>query len=290
MSGDRRAEIRRADVLGGVAVVHAEIRRRAFPRHFHEEYTLGLVTRGINRFQYRRGQLAAAAGTLCLADPGEVHTGEADAEGWSYWTMLVPATAFARVAADLAGGDARPPDFVSGVIADARAVRRFARLFRVLATPGDPLRQDAAAVEALGHLVLHHSHRPPAVPRAADSAVARRVREVLADRIADPVTLADLEAAVGVGRFRLLRAFRAAYGLPPHAWQVQARLARAYALIRAGRAIADAAVDTGFADQAHLTRLFKRNFGYTPGALARAAPAGRGTGAGAASPGAGRCA
>ena len=269
MQRDGRVEIRRTAAMGGVAVVFADVRRRAFPRHFHDEYTVGLVTRGVNRFHYRRAPVAASAGTLCLADPGEVHTGEADAEGWSYWTMLVPATAFAGVA-DL-DEDARPPEFVSGVIADAAVVRRFARLFRVLAEPGDSLRQEAAAVEALGHLVLRHSHRPPRVlPGVADGAVARRVREVLADRLADPVTLADLEAVAGVGRFRLLRAFRAAYGLPPHAWQMQARLARAHALIGAGRAIAVTAADTGFSDQAHLTRLFKRNFGYTPGLLARA--------------------
>jgi AraC-like DNA-binding protein len=269
---EARVEIRRAaDVLGGVAVVHAEIRRRAFPRHFHDEYTIGLVTRGVNRFLYRRAPLAASAGTLCLADPGEVHTGEADAEGWSYWTLLVPAAALARVAADLAEDATRPPEFVSGVIADAAAVRRFARLFRVLAGPGEPLRRETAAVEALGHLVLHHSDRPPRTgPRVADTAVARRVREVLVDRLADPVTLAELEVVIGVGRFRLLRAFRDAYGLPPHAWQMQARLARAHALIGAGRAIAAAAADTGFADQAHLTRRFQQTFGYTPGVLARA--------------------
>jgi len=62
-------------------------------------------------------------------------------------------------------------------------------------------------------------------------------------------------------------AFRSAFGLPPHAWQVQVRLARARTLIRAGIPIAAVAAATGFADQSHLTRIFKRSYGYTPGVI-----------------------
>jgi AraC-like DNA-binding protein len=49
---------------------------------------------------------------------------------------------------------------------------------------------------------------------------------------------------------------------------VQHRLARARALILAGTPLAEVAAATGFADQPHLTRLFRRTYGVTPGALA----------------------
>ena len=268
-AGTDRVECWRVgDVLGGVTVLRADIRSQ-FPRHFHDDYTVGLVTRGANRFAYRHDRLVAEAGTLCLADPGEVHTGEADEEGWSYWTVHVPPEALAALRADLHEAAAGPPDFAAGVIADPEAVRRFAAFFRTLRHAG-PLERESRAVAALGYLIAAHAaERPQALVRRADGGVAAQVREILADRLAEPVTLGELEEATGVGRFRLLRAFRRAYGLPPHAWQTQMRLARAHALIAAGTPIAAAAADTGFADQAHLTRLFKRTFGYTPGVLAR---------------------
>lgn len=269
MDADRVQCWRVADVLGGVEVLRADV-RRSFPKHFHDDYTVGLVTRGANRFAYRHDRLVAPAGTLCLADPGEVHTGDADEAGWSYWTMHVSAAALAALRADLDERTAGPPDFAAGVIADREAVRRVAAFFRSLRS-GGPLERESRAVAALGYLIrAHGAERPRPLPNGPDQEVARAVRAQLADRLAEPVTLADLEAATGVGRFRLLRAFRRTYGLPPHAWQMQARLARAHALIGAGAAIAEAAADTGFADQAHLTRLFKRSFGYTPGVLARA--------------------
>lgn len=269
MDAERMQCWRMADVLGGIEVLRADV-RRSFPRHFHEEYTVGLVTRGANRFAYRRDRLVAPAGTLCLADPGEVHTGDADEHGWSYWTMHVPAPALAALRSELDERASAPPDFATGVIGDTGAVRRVAAFFRCV-HGSDPLERESRALAALVHLIrAHAAERPRPVREFADLAVARTVRERLADQLAEPVTLADLEAATGVGRFRLLRAFRRAYGLPPHAWRMQARLARARTLIGAGVPIAAAAADTGFADQAHLTRLFKRSFGCTPGMLARA--------------------
>lgn len=247
-------------VLGGLDLLHADFRRHSFPPHFHDDYTFGLVTRGINRFRYGRRQLAAPAGTLCLAMPGEIHTGDAGVDGWTYWTVHVPVPVMAGLAAE--AGIPGAPAFASGVVEDDEAVRRFAALFA--GTDDDtPLGHEVRAVEALGHLIRLSGRR---VAPAGAGGVAMRVRDLLADRAAETVTLADLEAETGVGRYRLIRAFRAAFGLPPHAWQMQVRLARAKALIRNGTSLAEAAADVGFADQAHLTRLFRRFFGHTPGA------------------------
>ena len=58
--------------------------------------------------------------------------------------------------------------------------------------------------------------------------------------------------------------------MTPHAYLVQRRLALARSLLDAGRPIADAAAAAGFADQAHLTRAFRRSLGYTPAAYAGA--------------------
>ena len=259
------------DVLGGVAMLRADVRRTHFPRHFHDDYTFGLITRGANRFSYRGERVVAGCGSICLADPGEVHTGEADEGGWSYWTIHVPAEAVARLRAELDATSDRPPDFLSGVIEEPQAVQAFAGFFRT-ARAAEPLERESRAIVALAGLIRRHSatSRGPQ-PQGADHDVARAVRDQLADRLAERVSLAELAAASGVGRFRLLRAFRRAYGLPPHAWQMQMRLARAQSAIAAGRPIVRAALEAGFADQAHLTRLFRRCLGYTPGVVARAA-------------------
>src|SRR3989475_12627638 len=99
----------------------------------------------------------------------------------------------------------------------------------------------------------------------------RQVRERLADDSARVPSLADLAGLTGLSRYQVLRRFERAYGLPPHAWLLRRRAERARVLIRDGATLAAAAAATGFADQSHMTRVFARQFGFTPGAWRRAA-------------------
>jgi AraC-like DNA-binding protein len=74
----------------------------------------------------------------------------------------------------------------------------------------------------------------------------------------------------GLSKFQLLRRFEKAFGLTPHAWLLQQRAERARGLIRSGAGLAQVAAACGFADQSHMTRLFARQFGFTPGAWQQA--------------------
>ncbi|MNT52026.1 HTH-type transcriptional activator RhaS [compost metagenome] len=91
------------------------------------------------------------------------------------------------------------------------------------------------------------------------------------DDPAAALTLAELARACGLSRFQVLRACARATGLTPHAYQTQRRLLLARHLIRHGASLADAAVQGGFSDQSHMTRLFVRAYGVSPGRYALAA-------------------
>ena len=98
---------------------------------------------------------------------------------------------------------------------------------------------------------------------------AERTRDYLRSHVADGVTLDRLASVAGISKFYLLRVFRRAFGLTPHAYQMQLRLARARRLIAEGRSLTYVAYDAGFADQSHLTRRFTAFFGLTPARFAR---------------------
>jgi AraC-like DNA-binding protein len=112
---------------------------------------------------------------------------------------------------------------------------------------------------------------PPDTPASPAAAlVARRVRERLHDGYAGLLTADDLAAAAGCSRYAATRAFTAIYGLPPSDYQRQLRLRAARALLTGGASAAEAAASAGFADQAHLTRWFRRYYGVTPGVYRQA--------------------
>ncbi len=86
----------------------------------------------------------------------------------------------------------------------------------------------------------------------------------------EPLTLEQVAAAAGLGRFHLLRAFARRFGLTPHAWLLRRRVNHAKTLLRAGVAPAEAILASGFADQSHLGLHFRRLVGLTPAAYRRA--------------------
>lgn len=104
-------------------------------------------------------------------------------------------------------------------------------------------------------------------PGAADIAMAQRRMD---DEPATPLTLGELAIDSGLSRFQLLRAFSRATGMTPHAYQVQRRVMLARQLIARGTSLAEAAIASGFADQSHMTRIFVRKYGISPGMYASA--------------------
>ncbi|MEU6034228.1 AraC family transcriptional regulator [Actinomadura sp. NPDC047616] len=244
----------------------ARIGRRHYAPHTHAEYAIGVCTDGLEVIQYRGGRLYAGPGALVVLEPGETHTGgPAGTEGFAY-RVLYPA-------ADLVSEDARRPGtlprFPTPVIQDAQLARELGLAHRALTRPRalDVLEAESRLLWVLGTLVHRHAvFSPDRGTPSAGRDIAQTVAQRLADELTNPPTLAELAAEMGMSRYRLLRAFRDATGMPPYAWLAQYRVSRARALLDAGHRPAQAAAHVGFADQAHLTRWFRRVMGVTPGA------------------------
>lgn len=107
-------------------------------------------------------------------------------------------------------------------------------------------------------------------PSTGHDVIVRAMRAHLEAHCTRVVTLAELARLTGFSQFHVCRLFRDATGMPPYAYLIRARLQRARHMIRAGEPLSTVAYETGFSDQSHLTRHFKRAFGTTPGQYARA--------------------
>jgi AraC family transcriptional regulator len=98
----------------------------------------------------------------------------------------------------------------------------------------------------------------------------RRIKSLLLDNLSGDIRLEELASRCGMSRGHLIRAFKQSTGMPPHRWLLAQRVDRARDLLRNTAApISEIALDCGFADQSHLTRVFSKAVGASPAAWRR---------------------
>lgn len=101
-------------------------------------------------------------------------------------------------------------------------------------------------------------------------AAKRRVLELIDAKLDEKLTVETLAREVGLSTAHFARAFKNTTGRTPHQFLLSLRLERARRMLDTpGVELSAVARSAGFADQSHLTRLFKRAYGITPGALLR---------------------
>jgi AraC-like DNA-binding protein len=252
-------------VYANTDLLQARYVTHSFGRHRHQQYVFGVVTHGVEDFDYRGAVHHAVPGTVALVDAEAVHTGQpGEPGGWRYQVFYVDT----EVVADIAGG--RRPSFPQGVVHDPQAAAAFLRAYAA-ATCGDRLAASATARSAVTLAVRRYGRpaRPAPAPADPGAGYVRECVAVLHERLVDPPSVDELADLAGCSPFALTRAFRRHVGLAPHAYLTQCRVDRARALLSAGGDVATTAVEVGFADQAHLTRHFRRHVGVPPACFAR---------------------
>ncbi|MGY2374918.1 AraC family ligand binding domain-containing protein [Pseudomonas sp. SDO524_S393] len=257
------------DADTGIETLRAHFEGHAYDPHWHDSYLIGVTEQGVQQFNCRRIRHHSVPGQVFLVEPGELHDGDAPTvDGFTYHMLyLDPQWLSREVSAVFEKAPANSLlSVVSTLINDPRLAHATSHAFQTLHSGELRIVRQRAMDQLLEQLTgqLHWRSRYRDDPRLP--LVAHTAREYLHAHLHQDVGMDDLALACGVDRFRLTRAFKSAFGLPPHAYLVQLRLARARHLLAKGEQPVDVAIALGFADQSHLGRWFVRAYGLTPAA------------------------
>ncbi|MBI2255441.1 MAG: AraC family transcriptional regulator [Proteobacteria bacterium] len=266
--GDAGGWLRFAPPAPGLDRLDAFFTGHAYDDHRHDTYALGLTLSGVQCFDYRGARRDSVEGQVIVLYPDESHNGRAGVpEGFRYRMIYV---APHRISAALEGRARHLPFLRNVVSRDPRLMMAIGLALRDMDRPLDDLEQveivsalaDAMAANDPG-ATMGRTGRPPKLARR-EAELARLYLEAATGQ----VSADDLEAVSGLDRFTLNRHFRQLYGTSPYNYLVMRRLDRARGLLVLGTDLAEIAAATGFADQSHFTRQFKRAYGRTPAAWA----------------------
>jgi AraC-like DNA-binding protein len=267
--GEPGVRMWRADVAGGALCMSGTTSGYAVDPA--GESVLGLVLAGAMEVRRGRERYVFGSGDVCAWDPSAAHAGRP--YGGAHWTarlIVLELPAVEQILTDPDGPD-REICFPAPRIRDAGLARRFLALHEALRASPWALERETLLSEWLTDARGAPLPVEPARRVARRDPALRRACELLRDEPARNVGLAELAAAAGVSRHRLARLFRAAYGLPPHRFALAQRVRAARRLLERGLPPAAVAPATGFFDQSHMHRHFRRALGITPARYAELA-------------------
>jgi AraC-like DNA-binding protein len=247
----------------GIERIEARFHGNGFAPHRHDTYAIGLTMSGVQTFTYRGEHRASMPGQVIVIHPDELHDGGAGNEcGLRYRMIYIPP----ELIADALGteGAAGLPFLPSPVITDPDFQRDLKEALGDIDKEMGAFRRDCLVADLAASLDRHadmsRSRKSP-LHWPALKACGRFLREACSET----VRMEDLEELAAMDRFTLARQFRSAFGTSPHRYLVMRRLEKAKTELGQGATLADAALASGFADQSHMTRHFKRTYGMTPG-------------------------
>ncbi|WP_461602986.1 AraC family transcriptional regulator [Aeromonas rivipollensis] len=237
-------------------------RHVCYDKHSHAHFSIGAITGGHSHYLNQRSLQEVGPGSLVLMNPEEVHACNPIADQpWSY-LMFYLDTDWLRSQQEEAGlgSEFRPFDMTAS--RDPLLYQGLQHLHHQLVQAPDPLAREVAchlfSRQLLARLTpARWDDRPPQH--------LQRAAELMQDDSASPLSLSQLSAVAGLTPSHFVRAFSQHYGMTPHAYLLDRRIRHARTLLKQGQPLAEVALASGFADQAHFQRQFKRRVAATPG-------------------------
>jgi AraC-like DNA-binding protein len=256
----------------GIETLRAHFKGHAYDPHWHDSYLVGFTEQGVQQFNCGRQKYSSTPGQIFLLEPGDIHDGDAPTqEGFTYRMLYLEQQWLERELCQLfeQAPEHQVLAFAHHQTTNAQLHQAIGGAFAALHSQELLIVRESALDRLLEQLTAHLQWRVRHSPDPRLPLVAMRARDYLHAHVYQDVGLEELAQACNIDRFRLTRAFKAAFGLPPHAYLVQLRLAKARRLLASGAFPAQVASDLGFADQSHLGRWFLRAYGISPAAYRR---------------------
>jgi AraC-like DNA-binding protein len=245
--------------------LHATFVQHEYAPHTHETFVIGVIEDGVEYYRLRGVERRAVAGDIVIVHPEELHDGRPGDAGYRYRMFYPSADLIEGIWAEVTERPGTPVGFRLPEFRDLEVYRLLSGAHRVMQHARDSLGRDEAFLRAASLILARYGDAGGTPIRAGreDRAVAR-VCDYAEAHLDEALDLDTLSAIAGFSRYRLIRSFRRAKGITPHAWVTARRISRAERLLARGILPVQAALESGFCDQAHLTRAFKAVKGVTP--------------------------
>lgn len=235
-----------------------------FPSHFHEYYVIGFIEEGQRSLVCKGEEYIINPGDLLLFNPYDTHSCEQiDGKTLDYRCINVTPEIMKKVVLEINGRECLPC-FNQNVLYKSELVDYLRELHLKISQDESELIKEELFLYLLDELIQKHSDLPTIPPASESTQEIKAVCSYLKVNYTKMITLNDLSAISRWSKYHLLRTFTKKMGISPNSYLETIRVNHAKKLLEQGVKPLEVTFLTGFSDQSHLTKFFKRQVGLTP--------------------------
>lgn len=238
----------------------------SYSKHAHEEYSIGVTLSGRQDFVCDNRLYQSPVGGVIVFNPEDVHDGHAGTrEHLEYVMLYIHPDELRPLFRALGLPRQALPRVHTPLLHDPVLLRQVLHLKQLSQCPKTTLETEHALL-GIAHSLTRHAgwHTDDGLSYTRTDTLLLRARDYIAMHLVQDISVDEIAAAANLSKYHFIRLFRQQFGMTPHQYVINARVHLARKYIELGLSASRVAFDTGFADNSHLNRHFKRVFGITP--------------------------
>jgi len=234
-----------------------------FPNHFHEYYVIGFVASGKRHLTCKNKDYTIDAGDLLLFNPRDNHTcQQVDNKPLDWRSININENIMRGIVKQMTGIDYLP-QFTTTVAYHSEALQSLHELHGLIMEQRKDFEKEEIFLFLIEQLMKEYTE-PTGESLPEVSEEIGKACTYMESHFAELITLDDLSKLSNLNKYTLLRNFTKQRGVTPYQYLETIRIGEAKKLLKKGAEPLAAAMQTGFSDQSHFTKFFKKLIGLTP--------------------------
>lgn len=241
-----------------LSFVKHKFKKQEFKKHFHDNYSIGLILNGLHKVQLEKKDMIVNQGEIKVLNPYDLHCADGNIT-WEYINFMPDETLINSIAQDMCDDYLKCKIRFENSIQDNIATRYFIDLYHSIE---HKIEYEENFILFVSYLLKNYSSK--SIQEVRIPANIKHSVDYIHSYFLDDISLDVIAQLSGLSKYHFIKVFKEKTGLTPHQYIVGLRVEHGMKMIQQNIPLSIVAQECNFSDQSHFIRTFKTHYGFTP--------------------------